>query len=91
MLERSWIQILALYTGWTFFTLICCENCIVCLKRPKRMEKGDGIGPFFLKKPTYFSTTQLGLGRCSLTIDKEALKNFYLLPTKRSILKSITE
>ena len=27
----------------TFFTLICCKNCIVCLKRPKitKNEAGD--------------------------------------------------
>ena len=33
-----------------FFTLICCKNCIVCLKRPKINEKESGVGPFFLKK-----------------------------------------
>ena len=30
----------------TFFTLICCKNCIVCLKRPKINEKEAGDGPF---------------------------------------------
>ena len=34
MFERSWGWILVLYTRWTFFTLICCINCIDCLKRP---------------------------------------------------------
>ena len=29
-----------------FFTLICCKNCIVCLKRPKINEKEAGVGPF---------------------------------------------
>ena len=29
-----------------FFTLICCKNCIVCLKRPKINEKDAGVGPF---------------------------------------------
>ena len=29
-----------------FFTLICCKNCIVCLKRPKMNEKEAGVGPF---------------------------------------------
>ena len=29
-----------------FFTLICCKNCIVCLKRLKRNEKEAGVGPF---------------------------------------------
>ena len=32
----------------TFFTLICCKNCIdVCLKRPKINGKEAGDGPFF--------------------------------------------
>ena len=29
-----------------FFTIFCCKNCIVCLKRPKINEKGAGVGPF---------------------------------------------
>ena len=33
----------------TFFTLICCKNCIVCLKRPKINEKEAGIGPFVVQ------------------------------------------
>ena len=32
-----------------FFTLICCKNCIVCLKRPKINGKEAGVGPFFKK------------------------------------------
>ena len=47
MFKRSWIRILEPYTGWTFFTLICC---IVCLKRPKINEKEAGICPFLYKK-----------------------------------------
>ena len=47
MFERLWVRILAPYTGWTFFTLICCKNCInICLKRPKINEKEVGVGPF---------------------------------------------
>ena len=50
MFQRTWIQIPALYTGWTFFTYICCKNCTdVCLKRPKIKEAGVGQS-FFLKK-----------------------------------------
>ena len=30
----------------TFFTLICCKNCIVCLKRLKIKEKDAGVSPF---------------------------------------------
>ena len=52
MFERSWVRILALYTGWTFFTLICCKNCTVCLKRPKINEKGPGL-THFLKRIWY--------------------------------------
>ena len=33
-----------------FFALICCKNCIVCLKRPKINGKEAGVGPIFLKK-----------------------------------------
>ena len=49
MFERSWVRILAPYTGWTFFTLICCKNCVVCLKRPKINEKEARVGPIFFK------------------------------------------
>ena len=44
--QRSWVRFSALYTGWTFFTFICCKNCKVCLKRPKINEKEAGVGPF---------------------------------------------
>ena len=37
-----------------FFTLIRCKNCIVCLKRPKIIEKESGVGPF-LKVYDYFA------------------------------------
>ena len=36
--------------GHDIFTLICCKNSIVCLKRPKINEKEAGVGPFFKKK-----------------------------------------
>ena len=35
MFQRSWVQTLAPYTGWTFFTFICFQDCIVCLKIAK--------------------------------------------------------
>ena len=45
--KRLWVQIPAPYTGWTFFTLICCKNCNnVFLKRRKIIEKEAGVGPF---------------------------------------------
>ena len=35
----------------TFFTLICCKNCIdVCLNRPKMNVKEAGVGPFLKYK-----------------------------------------
>ena len=46
MFERSWVPIPAPYTGWTFFTLIRCKNCIICLNRLKINEKEAGVGPF---------------------------------------------
>ena len=57
MFERSWVWILAPYTGWRFghfFTLIFCKNCVVCLKRPKINQKEARVGPFF--KKTFFLT-----------------------------------
>ena len=45
MFQRLWVRIPAPYTGWTFFTFICCKNCIVCLKRQKFNEKEAGDGP----------------------------------------------
>ena len=45
--QRLWVRIPAPYTGWTFFTYICCKNCNdVCLKRPKINEKEARVGPF---------------------------------------------
>ena len=52
--QRSWVRIPAPYTGWTFFTFICCKNCNdVCLKRPKINEKRGRSWPifFYKKKP----------------------------------------
>ena len=45
MFQRPWVWILAPIARWSFFTLICCNNYIVCLKRPKISEKGTGDGP----------------------------------------------
>ena len=33
-----------------FFTFVCCEDCNVCLKRPKINEKEAGVGPIFKVK-----------------------------------------
>ena len=48
MLKRSWVRIPAPYTGWTFFTFNCCENCNVLFEKTKINEKEAGYGP--LKK-----------------------------------------
>ena len=41
-----------------FFTYICCKNCNVCLKRPKRNEKEAGVGAFLKKNITSSSYLQ---------------------------------
>ena len=44
---RSWVQILVPYTGWTFFTIICCKLVLMFVwKRPKINEKETGDDPF---------------------------------------------
>ena len=49
MIRRSWVQILAPYTGWT---LICCKIYKdVCLKRPKINDKRGRGWPIFLLWP----------------------------------------
>ena len=46
--------------GLTFFTLICCKNCIdVCLKRPKINEKRTGLANFLKKKNYNIGTVTL--------------------------------
>ena len=62
MFERSCVRIRAPYTGWIFLTLICCKNCIVCLKKTKKNEKEAGDGPFkkyFLIYHVVMMTTSL--------------------------------
>ena len=51
MFQRSRVQILVPYTGWTFFHIpICCKNSECVFEKMKIYEKEAGIGPFFLKK-----------------------------------------
>ena len=40
-------------------TLICCETCVVCLKRPKINEGGAEVGPIFKKTLTWFNVSKL--------------------------------
>ena len=57
MFWRSWIWIPVPYTGWTwhFSTLICCKNCIVCLKKTKNKRKRGRGWPIFYKKKWNFA------------------------------------
>ena len=41
MFERLWVRIPVPYTGWKFFTLMCCKNYIVCLKRRKKRKEAE--------------------------------------------------
>ena len=50
MFERLCVQSLVPYAGWTFFTLICCKICIVCLKRPKINKKETRLVHFLKKR-----------------------------------------
>ena len=44
---RSWVRIPVPYTGWAFFTLICCKLVLMFVwKRLKINEKEVGDGPF---------------------------------------------
>ena len=56
--ERMWVRILVPDTGWTwhFFILICCKNCIVCLKRPKINKKEAGLAHFLKNIEIEWST-----------------------------------
>ena len=65
----------------TFFTLNCCKNCNVCLKRPKLNEK-EARNALFKKQhfKLKFSTTCL----CHI----ETLKNGYLKKLDKNFLLS---
>ena len=63
MFQRLWVRISAPFTGWTFFTYICCKNCNdVCLKRPKIKNDKRGRGwPIFKNthRQLFCNTTKL--------------------------------
>ena len=42
-----------------FFALLCCINCIVCLKRPKINEKEAGVGPLKISRVLHKIKTNL--------------------------------
>ena len=56
MYQRSRVRIPAPFTGWTFFTFICCECFNLCLKR--RRGRGWPIG---LKRVIRLELTHLFL------------------------------
>ena len=39
-----------------FFTLICCKNCSVCLKRLEKTKKRPGLAHFNYIQETYFKS-----------------------------------
>ena len=53
MWKRSRVRIHAGWS-WHFFTMICCKNCIVCLKRPKISEKTISLS-FLCNVISFFS------------------------------------
>ena len=48
-LEGCWFESQCRILDGHFFTLMCCKNCIFCLKRLKINEKEAGVGPFYKK------------------------------------------
>ena len=52
MFQRSRVRIPAPYTGWAFFTFICCKNCSVFEKT--KMKKRPGLAHFFKKIGCFF-------------------------------------
>ena len=53
ILWSLWVQIPATYTGWTFFTFICCK-VVMFVWRDKNKQKKAEDGPF-LEVPHYLS------------------------------------
>ena len=54
---RSWVRIPVPYTGWTFFTLICCKVGLMFVwKRPKLNEKDADMAHFFKKTFFYYKS-----------------------------------
>ena len=48
---RSWVRILVLYTGWTFFHINLLQNCTdVYLKNNPKINEKEAVNGSFLKK-----------------------------------------
>ena len=84
-----WVRIPEPNNGWTFglFTLICCTNCIVCLRRPKINEKEAGVGPSIYYKLAYLHEWELTLKSARMGLGKEP-KIFTLASLKSNSLKN---
>ena len=62
MFWKFWVRIPVPYTGWTFFTLICCKIVLMfVLKRRKLNEKEAGLAHFLCKRFLIMDQTQVHL------------------------------
>ena len=69
VLKRSWVQIPALYSGWTFFHIYLLFAC----KRPKINKKEAGLGQFFKKGKGMDIRTDLAMTLVSDLLDAPEL------------------
>ena len=71
MFQRSWVQIPALYTGWTFFTYLFVVKLYYLLEKTKINEKESGGWPIFKKNQMkLFYLRALGVQEWSATVVK---------------------
>ena len=71
-----------------FFTLLCCRNCNVCLKRPKIKEKEAKDGPFLkTARPPFRMVEKRGHEFDSLSQIKERLTFF---PTEFQLSEGVS-
>ena len=64
MFVRSWVQIPAQYTGWTFFHIDLLSKLYQCLfeKKTKKTKRGRGW-PIFIKKETKWMDIEMFIDR----------------------------
>ena len=79
----------------TFFTLICCKNCIACLKRPKINEKEAGDGPLYQKAKQIATRTRVqhsfGKLDCESALWKSSLSCTVLLAKIKILPQGFSE
>ena len=91
--KMSWVQIPAWDSGWTFFILICCQNCIVCLNKPNVNEKEAGYGKCLIRMWTLarflLNYLKLFCSRVSVRPDLAKFSHFgkYLMYLDGNILR----